>query len=780
MLAGRGRGWSGRPWLGRRMGAIVALTVVVGAAATACDGGAPPAIDIWYGDVQDVGAYGRTQRWANVLGRVTDPDDTVASLTYTLNGGAELPLTIGQGGNPRLARSGDFNVEIDRDDLAPGDNTVVVTAHDEAGHRKDHTVTLRNTPGTTWPLPTRVDWNGISLPSQAVDVVDGLWSASASGAQVVESGYDRVLAVGDQTWTDYEVEVPVTIHAMDRNEGGVGFLMRWTGHTEEPPHIPGKQPRIGWRPSGGLAWYRVRYSSPAHLVVATDNEVPLAEDWSGFTLSPGTTYTFRASVERTTEGDEYRLTVFPAGQPESSGVSLTGLDTAFTKDAGSVLLLAHRAKVTFGDITVTEIGGEPPPPPPPPPNQAPVAVDDGVSTAVDTPVLADVLANDSDVDGSIVPSSVAVANGPTSGTASVDPVSGTVTYTPDAGFVGTDTFTYTVDDDDGATSNPATVTVQVQDIAPPPPSGLVSDEFLSPGLGEHWSWFDPLGDGTATATGSHAALSVPAGTSHDLWPGRLNAPRLLQDSANVDLEIETKIDSPVTSRYQLQGLVVQQDEEDLIRAEIHHDGTNTRLFAATISGSQAIVRGNLAVTYTAPYWLRLTRTGDQWTFQASDNGTTWATIATFNHALTVNQAGIFTGNHTPSPQHTATIDYFRAAGAPVASPPGNEAPVAVEDAVSTVLDTPVAVDVLANDADVDGSIVPSSVAIANGPTNGTATADPETAEVSYAPDAGFVGTDTFTYTVDDDDGAASNPTTVTVQVQDVAPPPSSEQLVSDD
>jgi len=38
---------------------------------------------------------------------------------------------------------------------------------------------------------------------------------------------------------------------------------------------------------------------------------------------------------------------------------------------------------------------------------------------------------------------------------------GTVTYTPKKKFVGTDSFTYTVNDDGGATSNVALVEVQV-------------------------------------------------------------------------------------------------------------------------------------------------------------------------------------------------------------------------------------------------------------------------------------------------------------------------------
>jgi regulation of enolase protein 1 (concanavalin A-like superfamily) len=334
---------------------------------------------------------------------------------------------------------------------------------------------------------------------------------------------------------------------------------------------------------------------------------------------------------------------------------VTALDTAFRKDNGSVLFIAHRADVTFGDVTVTEVDGEPPPPPP---NEAPVAVNDVVSTAVGVPVSANVLANDSDADGSLVPSSVAVVDQPANGSVSVDPASGAVTYAPDAGFVGADAFTYTVDDDDGATSNTATVSVSVDD-EPPPSGGLVSDEFSTASLGSHWSWFDPVADGTRLATGSHAQLSVPQGVSHDLWTGRLRAPRLLQATSDTDFEVAVKIDSPVTSAYQFQGLVVQEDADDLIRFEVHHDGGSPRLFVATITGGQASERRNVAAPAGAPYWLRVGREGDSWTFEASGDGITWSTVSTFTHDLSVSQVGVFVGNHTPAPQHTASFDYFR-------------------------------------------------------------------------------------------------------------------------
>jgi hypothetical protein len=60
--------------------------------------------------------------------------------------------------------------------------------------------------------------------------------------------------------------------------------------------------------------------------------------------------------------------------------------------------------------------------------------------------------------------------------------------------------------------------------------------------------------------------------------------------------------------------------------------------------------------------------------------------------------------------------------------------------------------------------VASSVAIGTAPRNGTATRQTN-GTVVYAPKRTFTGTDSFTYTVKDDNGARSNAATVTVQVR---------------
>ena len=94
-------------------------------------------------------------------------------------------------------------------------------------------------------------------------------------------------------------------------------------------------------------------------------------------------------------------------------------------------------------------------------NKQPVATDDNAVTLEDTFVDVNVITNDNDVDGFIMPDSVAIVDPPVNGNTLVY-LNGTVNYTPNSGFAGDDTFTYTVKDDLGKVSNIATVNIKVK------------------------------------------------------------------------------------------------------------------------------------------------------------------------------------------------------------------------------------------------------------------------------------------------------------------------------
>ena len=161
--------------------------------------GRPMTIDIWYGPMQRFGHLGHTQRWVNILGHVS-PGEEIDSLTYTLNGGDHRPLSFREDFK-RLARDGDFNIEIARDKLQPGENRVVLYATPRTGQSTTAQIGILYTDdGRRWPLPYTVDWDQVKRIEDAVQVVDGKWELTPQGIRSVERYYDRVLAFGDEPW----------------------------------------------------------------------------------------------------------------------------------------------------------------------------------------------------------------------------------------------------------------------------------------------------------------------------------------------------------------------------------------------------------------------------------------------------------------------------------------------------------------------------------------------------------------------------------------------------
>jgi hypothetical protein len=106
-----------------------------------------------------------------------------------------------------------------------------------------------------------------------------------------------------------------------------------------------------------------------------------------------------------------------------------------------------------------------------------------------------------------------------------------------------------------------------------------------------------------------------------------------------------------------------------------------------------------------------------------------------------------------------SIDLWQIAGA-TNNPPA--APTAVADSATTDANTAVVVQVLANDSGT-GLVVASVTA----PADGTARVSNNSGAVTYTPNAGFSGTDSFRYTLrDSEDRTASATVTITVRAPD--------------
>lgn len=101
-------------------------------------------------------------------------------------------------------------------------------------------------------------------------------------------------------------------------------------------------------------------------------------------------------------------------------------------------------------------------------------------------------------------------------------------------------------------------------------------------------------------------------------------------------------------------------------------------------------------------------------------------------------------------------------------------PNAVDDKATTDESVAVDIDVLDNDDPVNGAPV-SGLTVISDPGDGTA--DVDNGEITYTPDDGFTGTDTFDYRYSTPNGTAS--ATVTVRVRPQATSPDDDQVLPD-
>ena len=199
-------------------------------------------------------------------------------------------------------------------------------------------------------------------------------------------------------------------------------------------------------------------------------------------------------------------------------------------------------------------------------------------------------------------------------------------------------------------------------------SSIVSDDFDQCTLAATWT-FEPgqPGDPAPAFNGTQMMLTAPGGANHDIWSGGIHANRIVQPLEAGDFEVEVKFASEMDSRYQTRGIIVEDASDNALRFEIHHDGTNYRLFAASIIGGTATASHIVTINGGNPLMMRVGRAGDTWTHSYSFDGTTWESES-FDMAFAGTRIGPFAGNSSSTPgdepQHTAVFDYFYNTAAP--------------------------------------------------------------------------------------------------------------------
>ena len=381
-------------------------------------------------------------------------------------------------------------------------------------------------------------------------------------------------------------------------------------------------------------------------------------------------------------------------------------------------------------------------------NDAPVANADTLAATEDTAVTytaAQLVGNDTDVDGDTL--SIASVSSGTGGTAVLN-ANGTVTYTPAANFHGAASFTYTVSDGT-ATSNPATVTVNVTAVNDAPVANadtLATTEDTA----VTYTAAQLVGNDTDVDGDTLTIASVSSGTG---------GTAVLNANGTVTFTPAANFHGAASFTYTVSdGTATSNPATVTVNVTAVNDApvANADTLAAT---------EDTAVTYTAAQLVGNDTDvdGDTLTIASVSSGTGGTAVLNANGTVTFTPAANFHG--------AASFTYTVSDGTATSNPATvtvnvtavNDAPVANADTLAATEDTAVtytAAQLVGNDTDVDGDTL--SIASVSSGTGGTAVLNAN-GTVTFTPAANFHGAASFTYTVSDGT-ATSNPATVTVNV----------------
>jgi hypothetical protein len=384
----------------------------------------------------------------------------------------------------------------------------------------------------------------------------------------------------------------------------------------------------------------------------------------------------------------------------------------------------------------------------------PLADDDFAIVTAGSSTTIDVLANDSDPDGSqhLVPGSVHATAFPLHGRVTIDHTTGAIQYTPIAGFVGIDTFQYNLRDDNGAASVlPATVTVAVNgppsqtrptaepdvidtDGTNPVTISVLANDFAPNGIDPH--------SVTIGSNPSHGTVSVDPNTGQITYTAFAGFGRtdtftyFFKDSHGM-------VSSAGTVAVSVHLPHASDDYADT-------DGTTPVAVDVLANDSDPDGVGQLAKNSVTIV-----------------SGPSHGTVSVDPTTGQITYTAVAGFGSTDSFQYTVR-DIPGATSNPATVTIQVHLPTAVDDQAVIDGSNPTPISVLANDSDPDGvqHLVPGSVTITTAPQHGSVSVN-SNGQVIYTANSGFTGTDSFQYTVGDDNGAVSSPATVAVNV--VAP-----------
>ena len=654
------------------------------------------------------------------------------------------------------------------------------------------TVTYNSSTQTVSFVPT----TGYTGPASfTYTITDG--QASASGNVSLGVNYP---VSAQSLFNSGDTPATVTVNDPNSVELGVKFQASTTGTITgirfyKGPQNTGTHVADLWSSTGTL------------LATATfTNET--ASGWQQVNLSKpvvvtaGTTYV----VSYHTSGDysvtsNYFATAHANGSLTAPATGTSGGDGVFAYGTGSIFPTgSFGASNYFVDVVFNGA-----------PLQPPVANNDSgfdatVNTALSIAASA-LLANDTDPNS--LPLSITGVSNPSNGTVTYNASTQTVTFTPNSGYLGLASFTYTITDSLGSTAS-ANVAVAV---TPPPPianndsgvaaaentvlsmpaSVLLANDSDPNGLPLSISGVSNPGNGTVAYDPSTQTVTFtptsnylgPASFTYTITDGQgfasanvaltvsypVTAQSLFKPGDQPALEandpnsVELGVEFQASANGTIAGLRFYKGPQDTGTHVADLWSANGTLLATatftneTASGWQQVnflqpVAITAGTTYVASY-----HTSGNY----SDTSGYFATSHTFGELTALASGGVFaygSGSIFPNKSFNSSNYWVDVVfnGSPSQPPVANNVSGLV-DTTNTTLSIPAST-LLANDADPGGRSL--SISGVSNASNGAVGYDPKTQTVSFTPTNNYVGPASFTYTITDGNASASANVALTV------------------
>jgi gliding motility-associated-like protein len=385
------------------------------------------------------------------------------------------------------------------------------------------------------------------------------------------------------------------------------------------------------------------------------------------------------------------------------------------------------------------------------PNCPPVAVNDAGSTNEDAPVtITNIASNDTDVDGTVDVSTVdldpatpGIQNTFTNaqGSWSVDAL-GNVTFIPVLNFNGTASITYTVNDNSGATSNIATLSILVAPVndAPVLSNDVASANSGLPVSGNILGAGDSDPDGTALVVTTTPVSGPSNGTIVINSDGTYTYTPTAGFSGTdvVTIQVCDK-GLPLPAMCTTETLTITVTNNPL--QAVNDNGSTNEDTPVTLN----VVTNDLGSVSASTVDLDPSTAGVQTTFTNAQG--TWSVDALGNVTFTP----LLNFNGTASIPYTVKDTNGNSSNTgtiTIIVNPVNDAPVVVDQNIQTPEGKPVTGSILTGASDPEGTALTVNITPVQPPSNGTIVINPD-GTYTYTPNLGFVGKETIVVEVCD-------------------------------